>query len=201
MLAAPSARDKTASLDLRQNLLLPSIELSLDSGRNALAGPFGCLYAVVVAVGAGESDDEVAVLFGKGWGVETVVQHGVTHAGEAAAALFHELEGGERLGDDGVAGAGAVVAFAKFGEGQRRGRVARAGHNDAVGEDLHGGFAAGVLIIAVGYGVDEGFAERVDGVFVEREVVDTDHAGGMKRVFLDESQDLPDRGQDGGAER
>ncbi len=44
-------------------------------------------------------------------------------------------------------------------------RVARAGHDDAVGKDLDADFAAGVLVIAVCDRVDEGLAERVLRVF------------------------------------
>ena len=47
-------------------------------------------------------------------------------------------------------------------------------------------------------GVDEGLAQRGDRVFVKGEVVDADHARGMKRVLVHEGQHLLDSRQEGG---
>ena len=140
-LTAPPAGHRTGLLNLDQDLLLAVVQLSFDSWGDEAGSTFGNLESLIIAVRPREGNDKVAVVLAESRGVETVIKHGVMHAGEAAAALFHEPEGGERLGDDGVAGAGAVISFAKFGESQRRGRVARAGHNDAVGEDLQRWFS------------------------------------------------------------
>ena len=94
-----------------------------------------------------------------------MVKHCVAHSGKAAAALFHEIQRRKGLGNHGIARAWAVVAATEFCQCQGRRRITGAGHDNAVGKDLDGDFAAGVLVIAVCDGVDEGFTERPLRVF------------------------------------
>lgn len=148
-----------------------------------------------------ESDDEKAVLLLEPRCFETVVEHGIVHTGEAAAALLHDAEGGEGLCDEGIARAGAIAAFAEFGQGERPRRIAGAANFDAVAEDAHEDLAGDVLVVAVGDGVDEGFAQGGSGVFIEAKVVEADGATGVKRVLVDEGERLFEGAGKGGINR
>jgi hypothetical protein len=55
---------------------------------------------------------------------------------------------------------------------------------------LDGDFAAGVLVIAVCDGVDEGFAERPLRVFIQRDIVDADDTSRVERVFVHKFENL-----------
>lgn len=71
------------------------------------------------------------------------------------------IDFGQALGDAGIAGARAIIAFAELGQGKGRRRIAETGNDDAIGEDFGGDLAALVFVAAMGQGVDAGFAQRL----------------------------------------
>lgn len=88
------------------------------------------LELVVIAIRPVESDDEIAVTLREIRSFKTMIEHGITHPGEAGATLLHLLEEGEGLRNKRIARAGAIVAPLKLGKGQRFKRIA--GSFDAV---------------------------------------------------------------------
>ena len=103
------------------------------------------LRAVLVARNrplAVEGDDKIAVLLGAERSVQSVAEHRVAHSGGAAAALFHEVHRRKGLGKHGIARARTIVAAMEFCQRQGRWWITRAGHDNSVGRDLKGDFAA-----------------------------------------------------------
>ena len=137
-----------------------------------------------------EGDDKIAILLRVERGLQSVVEHRVAHSGETTAALFHEVHCREGLGNHGIAGARAIVAATEFCQRQGRWWITGTGHDNAVGKNLDGDFATGVLVIAVCDGVDKGFTECAARVFIERDVVDTDDTSRVKRVFVQKFENL-----------
>jgi hypothetical protein len=148
-LATPTAGDCAFPLNLNHDPLLPLVELSFNRRRDESPSIVREFQSLVILVRALEGDDEKAVLLGVQRGVQPVVEHRVTHPGETAAALLHEVHRREGLGNHGIARARTIVAATEFCPRQGRWRITWAGHNNAVGIDLNGDFAAGFLVIAM----------------------------------------------------
>ncbi len=122
-------------------------QLCLNCRSDGTGCVFGRFYSIIIPVRALERGDKIAVLLGLKRSVQSVVEHRVAHSGEPTAALFHEVHRRESLGNHGIAGARTIIAATEFCQSQRRWRITRACHDNAVGKDLDPDFATGVLVV------------------------------------------------------
>ena len=116
---------------------------------------------------SGERDLEVAGVGAEQRLIEAMIEHLVAHAAKAAAAFLDAMEIGEALRQDGIPRAGPVFALAEVGESDGRRRQTRAGNDHTIGKHFEHDFPSGILVLAVGHGVDQGFPQRLNGILVQ----------------------------------
>ena len=142
---------------------------------------------------AGERDLEVTGVRAEERLIQTVIKHLVAHPAKAAAAFLDAMEVGEALCQHRIAGAGPVFAPAQTGESDGRRRQAGTGDDHAVSKDFEHDFPASVLVLPMGHGVDQGFPQRLDGIFVQPDAIEANDAHRMAGVPVNEGDGAVNR--------
>ena len=122
-------------------------------------------------------------------------EHLVAHPAKAAPAFLDPMEIGKALRQDRIARARTVFALAKIGQSDGGRRQSGNGDDHPVGEDFEDDLPSRVFVLAMGDRVDQGFPQGLDGVFVQADAIETDHAHRVAGVPVDKPEKCVRRGK------